>query len=203
MVVNVAMAWGCASFVNFSPNSNYRMTYGPGLTSETGTCWRLRKYEYFGYTFLVGRAIFEADRMNASLIEYNPDNIPHVPVWSRFVDPPTIPMRIIEESRGWPFRTLFWDYTFDNSTSTYQHLWRVRLFSKRVYLPLAPIWSGLFLNTLFYAIFLWLFFTGFLALRRKFRFRRDLCPTCAYDLRGADHEACPECGTGVRKVRPA
>ena len=23
---------------------------------------------------------------------------------------------------------------------------------------------------------------------------RGACPACGYDLRGADHEACPECG---------
>jgi len=56
------------------------------------------------------------------------------------------------------------------------------------------------INTVFYAVILWLLFalggTPF-ALRRRRRIRRGLCPKCAYDLRGrgSDGGVCPECGT--------
>lgn len=33
--------------------------------------------------------------------------------------------------------------------------------------------------------------------RRRSRVLRGLCPTCGYDLRGAEHERCPECGQVV------
>lgn len=33
--------------------------------------------------------------------------------------------------------------------------------------------------------------------RRSVRVARGLCPACAYDLRGAAHERCPECGQTV------
>lgn len=39
--------------------------------------------------------------------------------------------------------------------------------------------------------------------QRHMRRRKGRCPQCGYDLSGMEHEACPECGTGVRKVRPA
>ena len=35
---------------------------------------------------------------------------------------------------------------------------------------------------------------GEVALRRHIRRKRGLCVSCGYDLRHADHAACPECG---------
>ena len=61
-------------------------------------------------------------------------------------------------------------------------------------LPLRPLWPAFAVNTLFYAAILWLLIPGPFALRRLIRRRRGLCPACGYDLRHAEHEACPECG---------
>ncbi len=61
-------------------------------------------------------------------------------------------------------------------------------------LPLRPMWPGFAINTLFYAAILWLVIPGPFALRRLIRRRRGLCAACGYDLRHAEHEACPECG---------
>ena len=41
------------------------------------------------------------------------------------------------------------------------------------------------------------------AMKRAYRRRRGKCVKCAYDLRGAEHEACPECGAAIGKVNPA
>ena len=62
------------------------------------------------------------------------------------------------------------------------------------HIPLKPIWPGFVANTIFYAAFLWLLLPGPFALRRFIRVMRGLCPTCAYDLRHGEHDACPECG---------
>ena len=35
------------------------------------------------------------------------------------------------------------------------------------------------------------------AFKHDWRFAPGHCQTCGYDLRGAEHEACPECGRGV------
>ncbi len=61
-------------------------------------------------------------------------------------------------------------------------------------LPLRPIWPGLVVNTVIYAAFLWAPPRLPFALRRFVRVRRGLCPACGYDLRHAEHQACPECG---------
>jgi hypothetical protein len=67
------------------------------------------------------------------------------------------------------------------------------------YLPIAPIWSGLAKNTLFYAAIAWglMFLPG--VIRRWRRYRRGRCMNCGYDLKGlgtgATGGVCPECGS--------
>ncbi len=53
---------------------------------------------------------------------------------------------------------------------------------------------GFVLNTVYYTSTPWLFIFAGYALRRRARRKRGLCVACGYDLRHADHEACPECG---------
>ena len=59
------------------------------------------------------------------------------------------------------------------------------------------VWFGFVVNTLFYAAIMWLLILGAFALRRHLRRKRGLCVNCGYDLRHADHAACPECGAGA------
>ena len=67
-------------------------------------------------------------------------------------------------------------------------------FSARV-IPLKPIPVGIVVDTLFYAAILWLLTLGLFAARRIIRRKRGHCIKCGYDLRGAEHEVCPECGS--------
>ncbi len=62
-------------------------------------------------------------------------------------------------------------------------------------LPLAITVPGFAANTLFYAAVLWLLFAAPFATRRLIRRKRGHCIKCGYDIRHADHDACPECGT--------
>jgi len=62
---------------------------------------------------------------------------------------------------------------------------------------LRPIWPGFAINTVFYAAILWLFALGPFAARRVIRRKRGHCIKCGYDLRGAEHEVCPECGAAT------
>ena len=61
-------------------------------------------------------------------------------------------------------------------------------------LPMRPIFPGFLINTLFYAVVLWLLWSTSFATRRLIRRRRGRCVRCGYDLRHAEHEVCPECG---------
>ncbi len=69
-------------------------------------------------------------------------------------------------------------------------------------LPYMPIWSGLALNTAFYALLFFAVVRIGRAFKRSRRFGRGLCPKCKYD-RVFDYQLpCPECGH-QGKVRPA
>ena len=63
-------------------------------------------------------------------------------------------------------------------------------------LPYRPIWPGFAINTIFYAIILWLLTLGPFTARRMIRRKRGLCIKCGYDLRSDFEQGCPECGWG-------
>ena len=73
----------------------------------------------------------------------------------------------------------------------------------RFALPLLPLWPGFLMNTLFYALLLFVAWRTPIFVRRTLRRRRGRCIRCGYDRRGLDpHAACPECGAsiGVRGI---
>lgn len=70
----------------------------------------------------------------------------------------------------------------------------------RAALPFEPLWPGFALNTVFYAVVVWALWSALLAVRGVIRQRRRRCVRCGYDLRGAVHDACPECGGKVVQV---
>ena len=64
-----------------------------------------------------------------------------------------------------------------------------------------PLWPGFLVNTLFYALLLWLIFFAPFAVRRALRRRRGACEKCAYPI--GTSPVCTECGTAVvRKAEP-
>lgn len=60
--------------------------------------------------------------------------------------------------------------------------------------PTRPIWHGLLLDSLLYAMLLWSVLAGSWATLRLSRLARCRCPACNYDLRRNLAQACPECG---------
>ncbi|MEE9129212.1 MAG: hypothetical protein V3T84_04275 [Phycisphaerales bacterium] len=66
--------------------------------------------------------------------------------------------------------------------------------------PLRPRPFGFLVNSLLYAAAFWLLVGGPREVRRWLRKRRGLCIKCGYDLRGTEHEVCPECGA---RAKPA
>ncbi len=60
--------------------------------------------------------------------------------------------------------------------------------------PLRPRWGGFAVNTVFYGTVFWMAVPGSMALRRRLRRRRGVCPHCGYDVAHVEHDACPECG---------
>jgi hypothetical protein len=67
--------------------------------------------------------------------------------------------------------------------------------NEKAVFPLVPIWPGFLADTLIFAACAWALWQIPLALRRRSRRRRGICPRCGYDLRGTPAAAiCPECG---------
>lgn len=116
---------------------------------------------------------------------------------------------------GYPFRSLYWD---DLSTGASVNIPAVYDYHLKMYkragvdrgigvsfispgrrLPIAPIWSGLIFNILFWTI-LWFVLTSMrrwvVVYRRK---RRGVCLACGYAVE--DLKQCPECGTECTKQR--
>jgi hypothetical protein len=60
--------------------------------------------------------------------------------------------------------------------------------------PLRPIWRGVVINTISYALCICLLLTAVRTARGGLRKRRGRCPRCDYELRGALGAGCPECG---------
>ena len=213
-IVNVAVAWGLAV--------GHHRLYGDfdqgekGRASAEGDSWEIAKFSYFGTTRLVGIPSTKKLLGSGYESEYVPGLLPS---WSQLNDPPIpLPAKEVRQilwewdtifrteiARGWPLRsftcTHYKSYpdeimhTIDGILLNVDAKYPLR----EITLPLRPIWTGFALNTILFAVLLWLLF----ALRRMIRHKRGLCVKCAYDLRGADHEACPECGTVIGRTNIA
>lgn len=63
--------------------------------------------------------------------------------------------------------------------------------------PLRPIWHGVLVNSIVFALLAWAVIAAAFWARRAWRARHNICVRCTYDLRGGPHAVCPECGTAV------
>ena len=126
-----------------------------------------------------------------------------LPIWARsLVADPLHSNRIgwswLAEAHGWPFRALYY-VTVEVGRPGEQPPkvvggYVVRNNAGIRTLPYTPIWYGFLLDTLLFASIWWLL----LFLPRQIidlqRYRRGVCPMCAYDLRRDYSHGCNECG---------
>ena len=207
-VVNVAVAWGCAEWLGFNPG-NWQYW---AVSGEVAPARLFIVFEQPGYR-AVSTVLDPSQESIDYAIEVRKDRI-ETPVPQAWLTEITDydPMCVSRfDAYGWPARSLWCGYSF----LFQQRQWRVSTFFGAVQLaafapsisdpiwhrhhvlPYWPIWKGVVTNSVFNAGILWLLICGPLALRRLIRRRRGLCPACGYDLRHAEHGACPECGVTV------
>ncbi len=100
---------------------------------------------------------------------------------------------------GWPARSLsgeFWDSHGLGKLPPWSERRAAYVYVNRSFvIPFRPFWPGVAVNTLLYAVLLWLLAWGLLAPRRFIRVKRGLCPSCAYP-RG-ESDVCSECGRAL------
>lgn len=99
---------------------------------------------------------------------------------------------------GWPFRSFTCTATANSTGATTgpvdQGL-RLSISNVTLIVPHGPMWRGLLLNTIFYALVSWFIVIIAGSLRRRLRTRRNLCPACAYPV--GNNSICTECGKPV------
>ena len=98
-------------------------------------------------------------------------------------------------SAGWPSRCVVGTYGYGDSQRTvFDGLLRTPF----AYLPYHPTWPGFAVNTVFYAVVLYLVTVGPFALRRLLRIHRGLCPKCSYPA--GTSPVCTECGAALPRA---
>jgi hypothetical protein len=125
-----------------------------------------------------------------------------LPEWTALPEAGSKVSRVDTGATGWPFRALASEawYFDDRARGTRREELRHNLElpargSGRVFLPLRPIWPGLFANAAVYAVGWSVLLLAPIAVRRGLRRRANRCTACGYD-RGATASSslCPECG---------
>ena len=135
--------------------------------------------------------------------------------------PFSVASQVVRDRSGWPLRALqgelwlleledypdvlprwFFESRFAIANVRVFNSWRGRMLKDNRLLAYLPVWPGFAMNTLIYAVILWLLTLGPFALRRLIRRRRGLCPKCAYPM--GESAVCSECGKELpKRVRAA
>ncbi len=202
-IVNVSVAWGCVG-VHGDVESDWSPYHNP--------------YEdplVFHVTSRVGYKQVRGDRRSGTLLARHGDEVrryrrgvwwppqavsAHVTSYGIAAGWPSLALSTCrttkfhaineEDWRDWT-PVLSWGVLWDHNAFEREDS-RTTL-APRIF-PLRPIWPGFAINTVFYASYIWMLTLCPRTARRMIRRKRSLCIKCGYDLRGAEHEVCPECG---------
>jgi hypothetical protein len=208
-IVNVAVACGSAIIQPWprvwAPAFERDNSFGPGFCDWEIRVWQGAAWSRVLSRWTIGRPVTSIDELDTFGVEV-------LPSWARTTRPrssdATDVLHFIE-ARGWPRLAMRSEWQTTGSggivfgvveiTSGYRVStdrsipWDVE--NPRV-VPVDPIWPGFAINTIFYAAILWMLFALPLALRRRRRVKRGLCPACAYPI--GTSEVCTECGAAVQ-----
>ena len=217
VVVNVAVAWGCAYWMDRELNSI--------VTNKVQQFkWEIEDFLYLAEVYARRGSTLVAfwhkeGRWSMSRYLYSEWALPteetNLPTWSMAAvayrnsqtfsdDPDEERLAFLEVAYGWPALATFYRSEVKQSLTITELRYGLDIspagssFPKNIalprVLPLRPIWPGFAINTIFYAALLWLLTLGPFTARRMLRRKRGHCIQCGYDLRGMNHDKCPECG---------
>ena len=123
--------------------------------------------------------------------------------WSEPVDDPA--SKVIKHDSysidivelGWPIRWIAGEQWQErHGLNTQQQFTSGLLQAFGYQWPNRMLWTGMFINLLFYCAVIVMSFYSWGYSRRAIRRRRGCCIKCGYDLRGHSESGCPECGYG-------
>jgi hypothetical protein len=197
VVPNVAVAWGCALWVDddfyVGQRSHRPMTDG---------YWEVFRSEAPGSTTICAIWHFVEQPFPG---QSGPEPSTLIPYWCDIrYSTHGGTGNSFANARGWPLVSMSWKGSIASSLrfagvhgaismdrSYPGELGRAPM-SFKAQLPLVPIWPSFAVNTLFYALVLWLPVCGPFALRRYVRRRRGRCTECGYPA--GTSPTCTECG---------
>ncbi len=203
-VVNTLVAWGCALWSGSSTPADFEIVeFDPDVhrwhAEHAGLIGGIEKIGEIDETRSLGRSVGIAEsgqwvQMNIFEIVFN-----YRRVWRGLIELEHVgagwPCLAFEggcgrpsmvRSTATPFRYL----TAIELQPDPDHPWLTKKLPRMV--PLAPIWSGFIINTLFYAALIWCLTAGPFVARRRLRKRRGRCLECAYPI--GERDVCTECG---------
>ena len=205
-IVNIAVAWASSVLIGFVDTNSDIRAYRSSIVGA----WNVETY----HRFSAFRVVWLRSRKSTPNYSVGPLPEDLVPIWIGY-DPELNENRRVEiwdaEARGWPLLALWskprsWYEALDGTRQDIPTEGAIELplspftggmgYLSKV-LPLRPIWPGFAMNTLFYAVIVWVLWSSPFAARRFIRRKRGRCIKCGYDLRGSSGgggEVCPECG---------
>ncbi len=178
-IINIAVAWGCSLW---SP-----------LTSEV----EMSQQELSEHAIHDGLDPNELSWMMGSMSSsFGLTAFDHTYFSKRMLGTPAFGSNPpYEYESGWPLRSLFCIYMPFGIKAKHGFFPPHCLQSGERAIPYLPIWPGFAINTIFYAGVLWLLFAAPGFVRRRYRIKRGLCPSCAYPV--GVSKVCAECGAQV------
>ena len=222
-VVNVAVAWGSAAFVDVTKSS--------GVERGRNSAWHVMQRRVVSGSRVVvfhrtanrdillatqdGRSALEGlsafDEGASFVCKLFPSRLRSLPGWVSIDESTQQTQDVvaieIDDARGWPMPAV------QCRILPQSPRWRtieavqdgVRLPRRRGVhpwlgfraAPLRPVWPGFAINTLFYAVVGWLSLCGLFALRGFIRIRRGYCPKCTYPI--GESAVCTECGSELAR----
>jgi hypothetical protein len=211
--VNLGIAWALVPGFTQYPSANsvkFRIPVTQGFSDHQPNCWLIARIDRFGTTIQTANSWKSSSGFPTPPSEA-PLTVMDLPPWSRLNEAPSerldsVTWRVVEDARGWPLRSFIAIYANiprrvgDSHLNVIEGVPMLKLKNPRskgreyTAMPLRPIWSGVLVNTLLYASVLWLLWGGPIRLRRARRAAKGHSLRCGYDLTGAEHAGCPECG---------
>jgi hypothetical protein len=221
LCANVAVAWSLAAWLPqrdwkaeiVTERGGFNNSFALFVTNyyTVGACRRVWDRDYFGETRISPFAL-AIENSRPTHNNFGSDSPSRGLRWGRAesvrTDPKKFAREGCEHATGWPFLTAWCEWSYDYSGTPQQpvlhrgipmsspapgSLWPNA--SQLRALPLRPIWTGLVLNTVFYALAVWCLWQALSMSRRYRRRARGQCVRCGYSLAGlALPTVCPECG---------